>query len=439
MKKYISQWLVCMTLFSVSAQGYANVSTNKSGEGSPQFVSLDDVKTYVDNRGFVKTRKRDGILKLAGDVRARWIHHNEDIKNPKRTSQYKPLPVNRYRSEVHLYIDYIAEKSWLSSEMNWAAIAGGESTAAGLDIDRAFLGYRFYSNPETGADFFVEVGRTSLGDIFESAVQFNSNFDGIHLSGSRCISKCFPYNVTLHGGPFVVDMTTKHYAWAAEGVISQLPGDCTFRCSVIDWHTFSAQEASGGQTTTKPSTTPSATPAAQPAQTAQQLRNKYCVWQWLVSKRTQLPWFYGEKKSLYTYGAFLINTLAKASPTTLNKKENKGWFVGCSVGGIRKAGDWSTSLRYEYVEALSVPEIDVSGIGRGNKLKYWFAQAIAGGYDPSEANGFTNYQGFAYSVAYALTDSLTLRSCAAYSRPANDKLGSDFTFRKVDITLVSSF
>ncbi|EPP30953.1 hypothetical protein CP8484711_0034A, partial [Chlamydia psittaci 84-8471/1] len=79
---------------------------------------------------------------------------------------------------------------------------------------------------------------------------------------------------------------------------------------------------------------------------------------------------------MYVYGAYLINTLAKATATTLNEKQNKAWFVGGTVGRLRKAGDWSATIRYEYVEALAVPEIDVSGIGRGNQLKYWFAQAI---------------------------------------------------------------
>ncbi|WP_348663499.1 hypothetical protein [Chlamydia vaughanii] len=426
MKKYIYQWLACISLTATMSQVYADVPVKKQGTTNSQaYVSLDEVKTYLDSRGFVETRKRGGVLRLAGDVRAKWIHSREDIKNPTQPDKYKPLPVNRYRSEFHLYVDYNAGKTWLTSKMNWAAIAGGESTAAGLDINRAFLGYRFYEDPTTRANIFAEIGRSSLGDIFESEVQFNSNFDGIHLYGSRRLSERYPYNVIIHGGPFVVNMTQKHYAWVVEGIINKLPGNFAFKCSVVDWNSFSPAETPN---TAKATGTPTA-----------KLKYKYCVWQWLVGKHSQMPWFHGKKKPLYVYGAYLMNTLAKATKTTLDEKQNKAWFIGGTLGGLRKAGDWSATVRYEYVEALAIPEIDVSGIGRGNQLKFWFAQAIAGNYDPKEANGFTNYKGASYLFMYGITDSLSFRAYGAYSKPADNRLGSDFTYRKFDLGLISAF
>ncbi|BAE81764.1 hypothetical protein [Chlamydia felis Fe/C-56] len=428
MKKYIYRWLVGITLTTTMSQGFASTpSGSQRTHDSQTFINLDDLKAYLNTRGFVETRKRGGVLRLAGDVRAKWIHAREDIKTPPaQTDKYKPLPVNRYRSEFNLYVDYNADKTWLTSEMSWAAIAGGESSAAGMDIDRAFLGYRFYENPETRTNIFAEIGRSSLGSIFESEVQFNSNFDGIHLYATRRLCERFPYNVIIHGGPFVVNMAKKHYAWVVEGIVNKLPGNFSVKCSVIDWNSFSPTEA--------PS--PSKT-AVGPVSTT--LKYKYCVWQWLVGKYSELPWFHGKKKPLYVYGAYLLNSLAKATPTTLNEKHNKAWFVGGTLGRLRKAGDWSATVRYEYVEALAVPEIDVSGIGRGNQLKYWFAQAIAGNYDPKEANGFTNYKGASYLFMYGITDSLSFRAYGAYSKPADDRLGSDFTYRKFDLGLISAF
>nr|WP_238318207.1 hypothetical protein [Chlamydia ibidis] len=403
------------------SQGYADPSSGKHQE----FTNLDEVKAYLDSRGFVETRKRSGVLKLAGDVRARWIYAREDFETPPVTT-FNPLPENRYRSEFNLYVDYIAGKTWMTSKMKWAAIAGGESSAAGLDINRAFLGYSFYKNSENHTNIFAEVGRSGLGDLFESEVQFNSNFDGLHLYISRRLCKQYPYNVIVHGGPFVVNMAKKHYAWVVEGIISQLPKNFVVKCSVIDWNSFLPSEAP------KPARTQSAPSAAS-------LKYKYCVWQWLIGKHSQLPWFYGKTKPLYLYGAYLMNTLAKASRTTLGEKQNRGWFVGGTLGRLRKAGDWSTTLRYEYVEALVIPEIDVSGIGRGNQLKYWFAQAIAGNYDPKEANGFTNYKGISGLFMYGITDTLSFRAYGAYSRPADSRLGSDFTYRKFDLGLISAF
>lgn len=423
MKKYIYPWFICIVCASiVSSVGHAAIPSEKETGPTLAFTSLDEVKAYLDTRGFVETRKRGGVLRLAGDVRAKWIYAKEDIKNPTPTDK-TPLPINRYRSEFHLYVDYTAGKSWLTSKMNWAAIAGGESTAAGVDINRAFLGYRFYEDAPTATKVFAEVGRSSLGDIFESELEFNSNFDGIHLYASRRLSENRPYHVILHGGPFVVNMAKKHYAWVVEGIVNQLPGNFSVKCSMIDWNSFSPSETSSSSSTGN----------------QKDPKYKYCVWQWLVSKHSTVPWLQGEKKPLYLYGAYLMNTLAKATKTTLNTKQNKGWFLGGTLGSLRKAGDWSATIRYEYVEALAIPEIDVSGIGRGNQLKYWFSQAIAGNYDPKEANGFTNYKGASYLFMYGITNSLSLRTYGAYSKPANNQLGSDFTYRKFDIGLISAF
>nr|CRI42851.1 Uncharacterized protein BN1224_DC9_BW_00360 [Chlamydia pneumoniae] len=422
MKKQVYQWLASVVLLALTISGYAELPLSEQKVKSHTYTTLDEVKDYLSKRGFVETRKQDGVLRIAGDVRARWLYFREDIKNPSDKDKYNPLPVNRYRSEFYLYIDYRAERNWLSSKMNWTAIAGGENTAAGVDINRAFVGYRFYKNPETRTDFFMEIGRSGLGDLFESEVQFQSNFDGLHIYWTRELSKDYPYQVIVHGGPFVVNMTKKHYAWVVEGILNRLPKQFFVKCSVVDWNTFVPSETS---TTEKAATNA--------------MKYKYCVWQWLVGKHSQVPWINGQKKPLYLYGAFLMNPLAKATKTTLNGKENLAWFVGGTLGGLRKAGDWSATVRYEYVEALSVPEIDVSGIGRGNLLKFWFAQAIAANYDPKEANGFTNYKGFSALYMYGITDSLSFRAYGAYSKPANDKLGSDFTFRKFDLGIISAF
>ncbi|AHK63662.1 hypothetical protein [Chlamydia avium] len=424
MKKYICLWLMCIVSGSAVSTSYAEIPTKEqAAEHSPAFTSLDEVKSYLDTRGFVETRKRGGILRLAGDVRAKWIYAKEDIKNP-TLSDKTPLPTNRYRSEFHLYVDYTTGKSWLTSKMNWTAIAGGETTAAGVDINRAFLGYRFYEDPATFTKVFAEIGRSLLGDIFESELQFNSDFDGVHFYASRRLSKDHPYHAIVHGGPFVVNMAKKHYAWVIEGIVNKLPGNFSLKCSVIDWNSFSPSETS--------STTSSSGSQKDP-------KYKYCVWQWLVGKYATVSWWHGEKKPLYLYGAYLMNALAKATKTTLNEKQNKGWFIGGTLGALRKEGDWSFTVRYEYVEALAIPEIDVSGIGRGNQLKFWFSQAIAGNYDPKEANGFTNYKGASYLFMYGITNSLSLRAYGAFSKPADNRLGSDFTYRKFDIGLISAF
>ncbi|MBQ8498882.1 hypothetical protein [Chlamydia sp.] len=430
MKKYFYQRIVGALLLGCGA---TNVASAQVHSDDSRLWSVSDLDSYLSSKGFVETRKRDGILRLAGDVRARWIYAKEDLESVQKPPAKPMLPVNRYRSEFNLYVDYTAANSWMTSKMNWVTIAGGESSAAGLDINRAFLGYRFYKNPETQAEVFAEIGRSGLGDIFDSDVQFNSNFDGIHLYAARRISESLPFTMIVHGGPFVVNMTEKEYAWVVEAVLNKLPGNFVVKTSVIDWNTLTAK-----------TNDPADASATQPAKP--DTKYDYLVWQWLVGKSTAVPWFNGQTKNLYTYGAYVFNPLAELpdnwkQPATqiTNGKENHAWFVGCTLGGVRRAGDWSLTARYEYVEALAIPEIDVAGIGRGNQMKYWFAQAIKQGLDPKEANGFTNYKGVAYQFVLGLTDSVSFRAYAAYSKPANDQLGSDFTYRKYDLGLISSF
>ncbi|WP_213358189.1 hypothetical protein [Chlamydiifrater phoenicopteri] len=413
--------------FSALASDQFTTASRKTKDSAA--VSWSDVQEYMTKRGYVETRGRGGVLRLAGDVRARWIYAREDLKKEEDTfvDTKTPLPINRYRSEFNMYVSYQAENNWMSSKMRWAAVAGGENTAAGVDIDRAFIGYRLFRNPATKSDFFIEIGRSGLGDMFESEVQFSSQFDGVHVYCSRRIAKALPWNVIIHGGPFVVNMATKHYAWVAEGILSNLPANFLMKYSIIDWNSFKPETFS--DSFPKSSAKPSALPQ----------KYEYLVGQFLLGNRSSLPWGKKKRKSIYLYGAVLTNYLAKATETTLNKKENFAWFVGGTLGSLRQAGDWSVTVRYEVVEALAVPEIDVSGIGRGNSLKYWFAQAIAGNYEPKDANGFTNYKGVSGLFTFGLTNSLSFRAYGAYSRPENNKLGTDFTYRKFDVGLISAF
>lgn len=427
MKKNICRWLACACSIALVSPGLAEVSNNQS------LANLDELKEYLDSRGFIETRRKGGALKLAGDVRARWINVQLDLKHPDNLQgQTLSLPDKRYRSEYNLYIDYQAEKNWMTSHMNWVAVAGGESSAAGLDIKRAFLGYRFYKDSETQSELFAEIGRSSLGSIFESDIQFDSNFDGLHLYASRRFSREHPYKLIVHGGPFVVNMRYKHYAWCAETILSNLPKNFVAKGSVVDWHSFAPSEIENSSDVSP--------------------KYKYCVWQGLVGKHSSMPWWKNQKKNLYVYGGYLFNSLAKPEYLVINSdpdkgivldsRENQAWFVGMTLGGLRKAKDWSATLRYEYVEELAIPASDVSGIGRGNSLlERWLKQHDA---NPSAATfkiakGFTNYKGVSLLYMYSVTDSLSLRAAGAFSNPANTQLGGDFSHRKIDVGLISAF
>ncbi len=416
MKKYIYQGLASIFCLTSMCVGYG-----EEGLSNQSFsTSLDEVKEYLDSRGFVETRKKSGTLKIAGDIRARWLYANESVQSDDVTV-IKPL-VNTYRSEYSLLFDYAAKNTWMTSHISGVAKAVGESGVTSLNIRRAFLGYRFYENPETQTDVFAEIGRSGLGSMFESKVQFDSDFDGIHLYYSHQFSEKYPFRYIVHGGPFVVNMVNKQYAWCVEGIVNQLPKNFLVKVSVVDWNSFT--------------TVRSAESASTPADPVEG-KYKYLVWQYLVGKHSQIP-FFGTQKNLYVYGAYLFNSLAEPSMTTANSKQNRAWYIGGTLGGLRKAGDWSVTACYEYVEALAVPEIDAAGIGRGNQ-KHTFYAAIAESLDPSEANGFTNYKGVSGLFMYSITDSLSYRVYGAHSTPADRRLGNNFSYTKFDVGMISSF
>ena len=42
---------------------------------------------------------------------------------------------------------------------------------------------------------------------------------------------------TIHGGPFIVDSFTNHYAWVVETFVTKWRGTgLSFKYSIIDWH-----------------------------------------------------------------------------------------------------------------------------------------------------------------------------------------------------------
>ena len=84
----------------------------------------------------------------------------------------------------------------------------------------------------------------------------------------------------------------------------------------------------------------------------------------------------------------------------LNKKDNLAWYLGFIAGEVCKKGDWAFDANYQVVQAQSIPEQDVSGIGdRSN---------ILCGTLTLDNRGFKNYKGWRFEALYALTDNLSI-------------------------------
>ncbi|MBF5050654.1 Uncharacterized protein CLAVI_000268 [Candidatus Clavichlamydia salmonicola] len=374
----------------------------------------ENVKRWTDclrSNGFAFSNKKTGVFSISGDVRTRWIGSNEKIVTnsvtpPTNTS----FDMYRFGTEFNCNINYELDRTWVSTRTRWAAVAGTDSRTSMLD--KAVVGYALFEKAEIKEKAYFEVGRVSLGSVFESGVQFDGYFDGLRVAYQRAMPASTPGYMMIHGGPFVINSQESQYGWVVEAGIGGVKG-FKAKYSFIDWKTFTTRNAS----------------------------NVTVKYNYQVS---QIIGGYENTISKYQipYGIVvggLVNPAAKATATTLNKKLNTGFYISGSLGKLQKAGDLSLALQYERVGALAIPESDVSGIGHGNAQRFFFANAIAQGYEPALANGATNYKGISLNLGCAISKTLALRGVYQYSTPLNEGLGQTFTFSRVQMLLASSF
>lgn len=403
-----------------------NLGPEEEDEVDPRVL-----RDFIESRGLIECRQKCGKLVIAGDVRARWTATGEKVEDPdpthhtfiKKRGWKTGIPVNRFRSEINLFLDYETKDSWVSTKLKWSVIDGrdgGSETKS--DIDRAFIGYDIYNKDEL--DFYIEIGRSKLDFIFDSRVEFSSFFDGIHLY----YTDVWPNigTVVIHGGPFVVDSLTNHYAWVAEAFVTKWMGTgFTFKYSIIDWHHNHETAYFGKESKLK----------------GKFFRNnpryKFIVSQMLFGYERKID-FLG-CKTLYTYAAVLANHDPKRTRSTRNKKLNGAWYAGFTLGKLCKAYDWSLDINYQSVQALAVPEFDLSGIGHGNGDGTFIYDAGLLGLSPFLARGFTNYKGWQISLLYAVTDTLSFRSKAEWSTPRNKSVGGDFFYKNFEMSVIYAF
>jgi len=101
------------------------------------------------------------------------------------------------------------------------------------------------------------------------------------------------------------------------------------------------------------------------------------------------------------------------------------------VGEVLKEGDWSFEIQYQYVQAFSIPDKDVSGIGRGNVHK----DSITG----PAARGNTNYKGWRFEGLCAITDDLTVDSILEFSQDVDPSIGGSHHYSKFEIETIYAF
>jgi hypothetical protein len=398
------------------------------GEFGPDEEDIVDPRTlrdYVESRGLIQCRQKEGMLTIAGDVRARWIAQGERLNGRRVRGRGTRIGVNRFKSEINLFFDYAAPKTWVSTKLKFVNFAGRDGgSATKVEMERAFIGYDIFECDDYEEDFYIEVGRSNLDYVFESRVEFGSIFDGIHLFYTRCVPNVGQF--TIHGGPFIVDSVTNHYAWVVETFVTKWRGTgFSFKYSLIDWNRGRRTFNFGGLT------------AAGTRLLRHNPRYRFLVSQMLFGYEKSID-FCG-CKALFLYAAVLVNHDAKRHPQTDFRKLNGAWYVGFTLGKLCKGGDWSIDINWQSVGAQSIPEFDLSGIGHGNAAGGFLSDAIVLGLPLRAVRLFTNYQGIEANALYAVTDSLSLRAKAQYSVPIVKRVGGQFRFKSLEMSVIYAF
>lgn len=381
------------------------------------------LRDFIESRGLIACRQKCGSLTIAGDVRAKWNETAEIRDGVRVRGRGTRIPIAKYKTEFNLFMDYTDPKSWVSTKTKWSATMGIDGgTLTRTELERAFIGYDIYECGEE--DFYIELGRSRLEFIFDSRVEFSSFFDGIHLFYTNEFDGLGQF--VIHGGPFVVDSLTSHYAWVVETFFDEFA--CTgfvLKYSLINWHKHGTTFIFGND----------AFPT--PDQIRDNPRYRFLISQFMLGYTGKIDFCHC--KTFYAYAAVLANHDAKKNVTTNFTYANKAFYVGFTLGKLCKACDWSFDINYQYVQAQAIPEFDLSGIGHGNGENFFLSDAIIRRFPAGVGRGFTNYKGFQISLLYALTDTLSLRSKAEWSRPISRVISDDFFYKNFEISAIYAF
>lgn len=397
------------------------------------------LRDFLNSKRTIPLEEKDCNLTISGDVRTEWRHRNEK-ENGKtllggRALGRDGLPYGRndFDMEVNLRFDYVCDKAWAVTRIQFDNNAGiedsgwpccprnengdltccadcekdhkepkhfigcgrfdpygahGSGTCDRLCLKDAYMGYNICCNGSTRFD--VELGRHSnLYKVFESEVQFLSRMDGLLLkvaSQWECVGDWY-----IQAAGFVVDERVNHFAYVGELGLSKIcDTGLDFKYSFINW--------------------------------VKNGRNRCCV---------RNPAGFEFRNSQFTlgfdttdmvcyksrlFGAYLWNHAAKKCYwTNVHGKQNRAWYVGFEIGRVVVEGDWAVKVQYQDVGALSVPDFDMSGIGNGN---VWNNSLTATG------RGNTNFRGWRFDGLYAITDNLSINPVIEWSRTKDSNIGA---------------
>jgi hypothetical protein len=407
------------------------------------FIALRD---YLKRKREIPLEEKDEHLAISGDVRFEYRHMTETqkgvrLRGPHALDPRRELPISRndFDSEFNLKFDYILDRSWAVAHVQYDNSSGvdsqdldcekdhcgwfGSGNCDSLCVRKAYMGYNVCRNPVFRFD--IELGRRgNLYNVFDSRVQFLSRFDGILFKWGGKAAFADDWYIKLAG--IVVDERVNHFAYVTElGLLNIGNSGFDFKYSLINWCPYTHSRCLKHKEECK----------FRGKFFFDPLAFRFHVSQWSLVYHIHPRYTCGIPT--YLFGAFVLNHDWKDAKIKKGKHKgefvrnvNKAWYAGIFMGEVEKEGDWALEIQYQYVEALAVPDKDMSGIGRGNVLNSTFT---------FNRRGNTNFRGWRVEGLYALTDYINFDGMIEASRAINPRLGGRHTYSKVEIETIYAF
>lgn len=426
---------VSLTCFGLSTSLFA-ASANANYTRATDLLDTVNQKDLWAVRDWLKTKRvalntKSGDLAIAGDIQAEWRNVHEELGSLNLTSgSGSPggWSNNLYSIDFRLYFDYKADKTWASVKLefnNAGGVFNGEADQ--ISLDRANMGYHLYDDGRMRLDGIV--GRQRSYEMYDSEVQFNSTLDG--FTGTYAITLDFLAEVSIRAGGYIVDQSENHPVWIIQGAMYDiLDTGLYFEYALTDWHkdTREVTIITNGNNVVSVGK---------------------AKWDYIIN---QFILGYVFNPDIFTvdvrlFGGILWNN--HASPREVNRlslgkvpnsyKNLAGW-VALQVGSVEKAGDWAFQAQWQVVEALAIPDWDVSGIGTGNSSSsslFGFNTFSSASNFPG--NGNSNYNGWELDLLYSVTNELVLQLQIQRAQSEEKKIGFPLNYTNFTLSAIYGF
>jgi hypothetical protein len=402
---------------SLCTAGYAAVTF---GTDRPD---LEQLERYIQELRSKTLSKKLSYLSLSGDVRVTWRHERVmrdgiDLTGPNSDPH---LPNQAWISEINMILDVGKLPAWSMWKINFRSRMGQLSGSKGeLAVQRALVGLDFADT--LTREVYIQAGREMLSDDFESRIEFNTLFDGVMFSWTEKVERFGDYYIK--GGPMIVDFGVGQYGWIAETGVEELAGSGAFvKVNYIDWEGNNVPPGIGPEDEDRREFFDEVARAAYRFQIVQYLAGYWFEWECF-------PW------PFQPYAAYLQNYVAEPVPSTHGRKEDKAFYAGFSLGKLSRPGDWVIDLNYQWVQALAIPQFDVSGIGNGLPVGPEFRREVR---FFEQGRGNTNYRGWAFKGSMNVTKSLIGQLKYEWSQPIIRSIGGRGLYNKVQMQFLFVF